>query len=149
MKLWCVLLAGALLGGAAVPTNSPPIDPPQAIRLADDSASGEAVGLFRMRVAAVGHSRKISYLNSKPDYRAAGNVTFSLSQSAMRTLSDRIGTSDPQSLIGRTVVVAGRIERRPIVNLGASNQVLNFNRWGYGVRVTKSQQLVSITAIDG
>ena len=149
MKLWCVLLAGALLGGATDPTNSPPIDPPQAIRLADDSPSGVAVGFFRMTVAAVGQSRKIYFLNSKPDYRAAGNVTFSLSQSAMRALSDRIGSSDPQSLIGRTVVVPGRIERRPILNVSANNQVLGFNRWGYGVRVTKSQQLVSITAIDG
>ena len=149
MKLWCVLLVGALLGGATVPTNSSPIDPPEAIRIADESPRREAVGLFRMTVASVGHSRKITFLNSRSEYRAPGNVSFSLSQSAMRALAERSGTPDPQSLVGRTVVVAGRMERHPIVNVGANNQVLGFNRWGYGVRVTKPRQLVSITAIGG
>lgn len=146
IKAWVALLAGAALGGATVSTDAPPLDPPQAIKLADESPKGEAVGLFRMTVAAVGNARRVTFLNSMPDYRAAGNVTFSLSSSAVKVLAERSGVSDPQSLVGRTVVVAGRIERRPVVNVGASKQVLGFNRWSYAVRVSKPSQLVSITA---
>ena len=146
MKRWAALLAGVALCGATVPTNSAPIDPAQAVRIADESATGETVGLFRMTVAAVGSSRKITFLNSMRDYRAAGNVSFSLSQSALRALAERSGAADPQTLVGRTVVVAGRLLRSPIVNVGADNRTLGFNRWSYTVRVSRPQQLVSITA---
>ena len=146
MRTALLALAGLALIAATVPTDTPPLDPAAAISLADSTPQAGAVGLFRMTVAAVGKSRKITFLNSNADYRSAGNVTFSLSEDAARHLTERLGGTEPAALVGRTIVVAGRIERRPVVNVNAAGKSLGFNRWSYNVRVSKPGQLVSITA---
>ena len=139
-------VAGLALAGATVPLDTAPHDPAAAIVLADAAPVAGKVGLFRMTVAAVGHHGKITFLNSHADYRALGNVTFSLSQTAARHLAERLGGIEHAALVGRTIVVAGRIERRPVVNVGASGQTLSFNRWAYSVRVSKPDQLVTVSA---
>jgi hypothetical protein len=144
-QAWMIALCGLALVAATMPVDAPPVDPAGAIALADQARKGEAAGLFRMTVAAVGDGRIVVYLNSNADYRSAGNLTFTLSKSVAQELLRRSVLADKEALIGRTVVVAGRIEKRPIVNVGADGRTMGFNRWGYSVRITKSNQLVSIS----
>lgn len=146
LKAAAVLIGGFALIGATVPLDAPPADPAAAIALAAKAKNGQATGLFRMKVAAVGQSKKITFLNSNADYRSEGNVTFSLSQAAARQLAEKTGLGDLRGLVGRDIVVAGRIERRAIVKLGADGRQIGINRYGYSVRVDKPEQLVSISA---
>ena len=141
-----VVVAGLTLVGATIPVDSAPLDPAAAISVADKAPQAGTAGLFRMTVAAVGQSRKITFLNSSSDYRSEGNVTFSLSEAAATYLTSRLGGIAPAAIVGRTIIVAGRIERRPVVNVAATGRSLGFNRWSYSVRVSKPDQFVSITA---
>lgn len=146
LKTAAVLFAGLALAGATVPLDAPPLDPAAAIAKAEQARDGQVIGLFRMQVAAVGKSGKITFLNSNADYRSAGNLTFSLSEAAVVRLVSASGMPNAEAIRGRVVVVAGRVERRAIVNVKADGKTMGFNRWSYSVRVSKPEQLVSISA---
>lgn len=145
LRIAGIVAAAVILTGAAVPLDTPPVEPAAAIALADSAPRGEALGVFRMRVAAVGKSRKVTFLNSNADYRSEGNVTFSLSEASARALTTKAGVSTAQALVGHTVTVAGRIEKRQIVNVSADGRMTRHNRWGYSVRIDKPGQIVSIS----
>lgn len=139
-------LAGVALMGATVATDVTPVEPAQAIALANAAPKGQAIGLFKMKIAAVGTSKKITFLNSNADYRSEGNLTFSLSQSSAAYLAQKAGVANVSALVGREIIVAGRIEKRQIVNVGADGRQIGHNRWAYSVRIDKPDQLVSISA---
>lgn len=141
-----LVLAGVALMGATVATDAVPIEPAQAIALVNAAPKGQAIGLFKMKIAAVGASKKVVFLNSNADYRSEGNLTFSLSQTTAAYLAQKAGVADVSALVGREITVAGRIEKRRIVNVGADGRQIGHNRWAYAVRIDKPDQLVSISA---
>ena len=134
----CLTAASAT---AAEPAPSP-MSPAEAIAAVERSARG-AKGKFEMVVAATGKNSRATFLNSNPDYRSPGNVTFSLSPAVAAILTKRLGGAPEERLRGKRIVVSGIMEKRPIVNLRYGREH-SFNRFSYGVRISRLTQIVSI-----
>ena len=137
----CALSVAAVSASAAQPADSPFL-PAQAIAAVERSARG-AKGKFEMVVAATGKNSRATFLNSNPDYRSPGNVTFSLSPAVAAILTKRLGGAPEERLRGKRIVVSGIMEKRPIVNLRYGREH-SFNRFSYGVRISRLTQIVSI-----
>ena len=126
---------------AAEPSPSP-LTPAEAIAAVDSSSRGVR-GRFEMIVAATGKNDKASFLNSNPDYRSPGNVTFSMSHAVAAALKKRFGAPPEEYLRGKRVVVDGIMERNPIVNV-LHGRVRSFNRLSYTLQIRQVAQIVAI-----
>ena len=133
------LTAGA---ATAAETSPSPMTPSEAIAAVDRSSHGVR-GRFEMVVAATGKNDKASFLNSNPDYRAPGNVTFSMSHGVAAALEKRFGSRPEEYLRGKRVVVDGIMERNPIVNV-LHGRVRSFNRMSYTLQIRQVAQIVAI-----
>lgn len=143
-----LLIALALAGpGAAMAAaeNAPPLDPPAMIARADADPRRDHEGTYRMTVKAAAKPGVITFLNSDPDYRAPGNVTFSLSAPVTSALAKRLNGPVTERMVGRTIVVKGILRRVAIVN-AINQRAHDFNRWAYQVRIDRVDQIVSIDA---
>lgn len=141
-SLVAAALAVAAVSAPAAEPAPPPLLPAQAIHAVDRSARG-VDGTFEMVIAATGKNSGATFLNSNPDYRSPGNVTFSLSPAAAAILAKRLGGPPEERLRGKRIVVRGIMEKRPIVNLLYGREH-SFNRFSYGVRISRLAQIVSI-----
>lgn len=137
-----ILGAFCLTTAAAAEPSPSPLAPAEAIAAVDRSARG-AKGRFEMVVAATGKNDKASFLNSKPDYRAPGNVTFSLSHAVAAALKKRFGVPPEEYLRGRRIVADGIMQGNPIVNV-RHGKVRSFNRVSYTLQIRQVAQIVSI-----
>ncbi len=143
MRLGSPQAAVLLVLGAASPAAEPaPLGPAEAIAAVDRSAAG-VKGRFEMRVAATGKNSKATFLNSDPDYRAPGNVTFSLSPAIGVILKKRFGAPPEDYLRGKRVVVDGIMEKQMVLNMMYGDP-RSFNRFQYTLEVRRVAQIVSI-----
>ena len=145
-------LAVAIALSAAVPAHaalvaSPKtaVEPAAMIALADADPRRGHKGLYRMVVKSAAKPSAITFLNSQTDYRAAGDVTFSLSPAVAAALAKRLGKPPHEALVGRTVTVEGVLVRAAIVNT-INQRAHSFNRWSYQVRI---EQVAQIREISG
>ena len=134
----CLTAASAT---AAEPPPSP-MTPAEAIAAVDRSSRGVR-GRFELVVAATGKGDKASFLNSKPDYREPGNVTFSMSHAVAAALEKRFGVRPEVYLRGRRVVADGIMEGNEIVNY-SYGKVRSFNRVSYTLQIGQVAQIVAI-----
>lgn len=118
------------------------MSPAEAIAAVDQSSNG-IKGRFEIVVASAKKGSNATFLDSSPDYRAPGNVTFSLSPPAASTLKKRFGAPPEEYLLGRRIVVMGVMEKKPVMNL-LYGKIRSFNRFSYGVEVRRVAQIVSI-----
>ena len=141
----------ALMLSTVVPAHAAPavparvaIEPAAMIALADTDPQRGHKGLYRMVVKSAAKPSAITFLNSQTDYRAAGDVTFSLSPAVGAALAKRLGRSPHEALVGRTVTVEGILIRTAIVNT-INQRAHGFNRWSYQVRIDQVAQIREIS----
>jgi hypothetical protein len=137
-----ILSALCLATAAAADPAPAPMPPAEAIAAVDRSARGVR-GRFEMVVAATGKGEKAIFLNSKPDYRAPGNVTFSMSHAVAAALEKRFGVRPEVYLRGRRIVADGIMEGNPIVNF-RHGKIRSFNRVSYTLQIRQVAQIVAI-----
>jgi hypothetical protein len=113
--------------------------PAEAVSLID-SSSRPVKGMFEMTVAAVGHERSVTFVNSAADYRSRDCLTFRLSPNVVRSLEKRYGQPVDRYLLGKHVTVKGTLRRELIVNK-QGGVVIDANRWQHVVRVLLADQL--------
>lgn len=139
------LLALAIVASAAA--SEPPIavlEPPAAIALAQEAPAKGRSGRFAMTVRAAEKTAHATFLNSTEDYRRPDNMTFSLSPRVARVLQERLGAPPEIYLIGKRVIVEGRIQRRPVVNL-RYGKVHSFNRFQHTVEIDATRQILDVS----
>jgi hypothetical protein len=140
MSIAHILIAALSAATSSAPT---PKGPAEAIEIADRATSNGVKGRYEMVVAATGKNGKATFLNSLPDYRSPGNVTFSLSPPAAVSLKKRYGEPPERYLLGKRIVVDGIVLKTPIANL-FSGRPRSFNRFSYTVQIQRVAQIVSI-----
>lgn len=97
-----------------------------------------------MTVMAAEKTGRATFLNSTEDYRRPDNVTFSLSPRVAKVLQERLGAPPENYLIGKRVIVEGRIQRRPVVNL-RYGKVHSFNRFQHTVEIDATRQILDVS----
>lgn len=136
------LLVALAVSAPAAAAPLVPRSPAEAIAAADRGTRNGVSGRYEMIVAAGSRNDMAVFLNSLPDYRAPGNVTFSLSHAVAAKLATRFRVPPETYLLGRRVVVDGVIVKSAIWN-SFSGRPHSFNRYGYTVRVERVAQIVS------
>jgi len=138
------ILAVALAGSAAA--SEPQIEvlePPAALALAQTAPSKGWSGRFAMTVLAAEKTSRATFLNSTEDYRRPDNVTFRLSPRVAKALHERFGAPPESYLIGKRVIVDGRIQRRPVVNV-RYGKPHSFNRFQHMVEIDATRQILAV-----
>ncbi len=143
-----ILIAG-LIASAAQAADAPVAKgPAEAIALADASSSNGVTGRYAMTVAATGRNgHAVTFLNSSADYKAADNLSFSLSPAVGVALRKRFGMAPEDYLKGRSVVVDGMVRRGTIVNT-VNGRAHDFNRFSHSVEIRRVAQIVSIGPVS-
>jgi hypothetical protein len=144
-----VLLAIALTGCAAAPTQDARADPAvaatlspkQAVMMAAEAAPKGVDGVFELEVRGSGRDRFRTYLNSEADYRDQRNLTIALSPAAVEALRQRLGADPADALRGRRIIVTGTAER---VRIDFTGNGMPTGKYYYQthVRVTGAVQIM-------
>lgn len=121
----------------------PVLSPSEAIVLSQEPSNHGRSGRFEMTVRAAERTKDATFLNSTADYRAPDNVTFRLAPRVATALGKRLGAAVETHLIGKRIVLYGRIQRVPIYNT-SKRDVTSFNRIQHMVYVDGSKQIISV-----
>lgn len=89
-------------------------DTMEMIRMAAESAPKGVEGEYTLKIEASGRQRGVLYLNTELDYRDQRNITVSIKPEVAVRLSQQYGQDPAEYLIGKSIVVEGRVERKKI-----------------------------------
>lgn len=142
------LAAVLLLHTPVALAETPPkiYEPAEAIVLAAKPSLKGVSGQFSMVVAASDRTQGATFLNSTQDYRAPENVTFKLSPLVAKRLQERIGQPPETYLIGKRIIVNGRINRSPVYNV-ENGRATSVNRIQHIVNIEQFNQIVEVEGI--
>jgi hypothetical protein len=144
VKSLLLALLPLVLGAAAPQDANKPLDPAGLIAAVESRSTGHGIeGRWEMRVASTGKGRYATFLNSKEDFRAPGNVSFALSPAVAEILAKRLGAPPQEALKGKHVVVDGVAYRVGVYN-AVSGRPHSFNRIAYEVRVEQASHILAI-----
>lgn len=116
--------------------------PAEAISLAKSAPAGRS-GRYEMVVVSTGKTPNGVFLNSTADYRGDDNLTFRVRPIVAAILAKRYGAPLERYLIGKHIVVEGKVVERPIANT-LYGQARSLNRFQHEVDVDRVAQLISL-----
>lgn len=129
----CLLFASP---AAAARTPLPTLTPAQAINRAAAASPAPVRAVLQFKVQSAAKARDGYYLNSEPDFRAAGNLGVAIRASAMPALTRKYGRDLKAAFSGKTIKVIGQVRR---VAVGKTRTATATQ-----VEVTRAGQILSV-----
>ena len=136
-----IALIGLVMATVTAASAAGPLNPAEAIALAEAHSNRGTTGVFQMKVAAAERRPNALYLNSVADYRSPDDVTFNITPIVAKMLEKRLGSKPETALIGKNVTVRGELKLLPVADMLAGRPH-SLNRYQHTVFVRDASQIV-------